>query len=127
MKGEREQNMPSRIYIQRGFRILAICAAASMFAPTAHAYPPCALPLPSGVTVVMGSGTFGECTGTPAGTLLASASIPFTTSLGTTSGTLLSAVYKEVGGTLDFYYQVSVTATSTDSVSRMTNSNFING
>ena len=40
------------------------------------------------------------------GTLLASLSAPFTSSLGTASGTLISAVYREAGGTLDFYYQV---------------------
>src|SRR5689334_5767170 len=45
--------------------------------------------------------------GTPAGALLASLSVPWTSTLGTSSGTLVSAVYKEAGGTLDFYYQVS--------------------
>jgi hypothetical protein len=48
------------------------------------------------------------------GTLLASLSAPFTTTLGTTSGTLVSAVFKEAGGTLDFYYQVFVNTTATN-------------
>src|SRR5436853_4047429 len=45
--------------------------------------------------------------GSPTGTLLASLSVPFVDTLGTDSGTLVSAVYREAGGTLDFYYQVS--------------------
>jgi hypothetical protein len=48
------------------------------------------------------------------GTLLASLSAPYTSTLGTTSGTLVSAVYKEAGGTLDFYYQVFVNVSSTN-------------
>jgi hypothetical protein len=48
------------------------------------------------------------------GTLLASLSAPFTTPNGTTSGTLVSAVFRETGGTLDFYYQVFVNTTSTN-------------
>jgi hypothetical protein len=47
-----------------------------------------------------------DATAAPFGTLLASLSAPFTTANGTTSGTLVSAVYREAGGTLDFYYQV---------------------
>src|SRR5882762_9413761 len=47
-----------------------------------------------------------DATASPFGTLLASLSVPFTSTLGTTSGTLISAVYREAGGTLDFYYQV---------------------
>jgi hypothetical protein len=47
-----------------------------------------------------------DATASPTGTLLASLSAPFTSSLGTYSGTLISAVYREAGGTLDFYYQV---------------------
>jgi len=48
------------------------------------------------------------------GTLLASLSAPYTSTLGTTSGTVVSAVYKEAGGTLDFYYQVFVNMSSTN-------------
>jgi len=49
-----------------------------------------------------------DATTAPFGTLLASLSAPFTTPNGTTSGTLVSAVYREAGGTLDFYYQVTI-------------------
>jgi hypothetical protein len=53
-----------------------------------------------------------DATGQPLGTLLASLSSPFVSSLGTYSGTLISAVYRESGGTLDFYYQVINNATA---------------
>src|SRR5712692_4964094 len=53
-----------------------------------------------------------DATTAPFGTLLASLSAPFTTANGTTSGTLKSAVYKEAGGTLDFYYQVTISTTA---------------
>jgi len=46
------------------------------------------------------------------GTLLASLSAPYVSSLGTTAGTLNSAVYREAGGTLDFYYQVTNNTTA---------------
>jgi len=72
--------------------------------------------------------------GQSAGTLLASQSVPFTSSLGLDSGTLISAVYQEAGGTLDFYYQVVLSTTSTncggggqptcDSLARETDTNF---
>lgn len=50
--------------------------------------------------------------GTPDGTLLATLSVPFTSTLGTTSGTVVSAVFRESGGTLDFYYQLTNKPTS---------------
>src|SRR5713101_3397857 len=53
-----------------------------------------------------------DATTAPFGTLLATLSVPFTTANGTTSGTLLSAVYREAGGTLDFYYQVTINTTT---------------
>lgn len=62
-------------------------------------------------------------TGTPAGTLLATKTEPFTTSPGT-SGVLDLAVYKEGGGTLDFYYQVFNNKTSKDSIARETDTDF---
>jgi len=68
------------------------------------------------------------------GTLLASTSVPFVDTLGTDSGTLVSAVYRETGGTLDFYYQVSNSLTAPncggagqpacDPISRMTDTSF---
>jgi hypothetical protein len=45
-------------------------------------------------------------TGGP-GTLLASLSAPAISSDGKFAGTVVSAVYREAGGTLDFYYQVT--------------------
>ena len=72
--------------------------------------------------------------GTDPGTLLATLSAPFTSSLGTDSGTIVSAVFREAGGTLDFYYQVTNNLTSTncgsigqqacDPLSRETDTNF---
>src|SRR5260370_37748892 len=55
-----------------------------------------------------------DATASPTGTLLRSLSAPFTSTLGTYSGTLISAVYKEAGGTLDFYYQVINNTTATN-------------
>jgi hypothetical protein len=49
-------------------------------------------------------------TGQSAGTLLATILDPF--SVGGTSGTLETAVFREAGGTFDFYYQVNVTTTA---------------
>jgi hypothetical protein len=73
--------------------------------------------------------------GTDPGTLLATLSAPFTSSLGTDSGTIVSAVYRESGGTLDFYYQVTLNTTSTncgaigqpscDPIARLTATTFI--
>ena len=75
-----------------------------------------------------------DASGQPVGTLLASESVAFTSSLGLDSGFLNSAVYQESGGTLDFYYQVVLSTTSTncgsgaqptcDSLSRETDTNF---
>jgi hypothetical protein len=90
-----------------------------------------------GETVVLGAGSYGDCTGFAArGTLLAALSVPFTTTTGNSSGTLISAVYQEASGTLDFYYQVVVNTTSTncgstpkppcDPIARVTMSNFNN-
>jgi hypothetical protein len=72
--------------------------------------------------------------GTDPGTLLASLSAPFTSSLGTDSGTIVSAVYREAGGTLDFYYQITNNLTAPncgavgqqgcDPLSRETDTNF---
>jgi hypothetical protein len=68
------------------------------------------------------------------GTLLASISVPFVSTLGTNSGTLVSAVFREAGGTLDFYYQVFTNTTAPncgtagkptcDPISRETDTNF---
>jgi len=75
-----------------------------------------------------GSGFPGDFTGAPPGTLLALNSAPFTSTLGLESGTIVSAVFREAGGTLDFYYQVTNNATcgvpTCDSLSRETDTNF---
>src|SRR5215475_1794404 len=73
--------------------------------------------------------------GTDPGTLLAVVSAPFVTSLGLNSGTLVSAVFREAGGTLDFYYQVTNNATAPncgapgqqgcDSLTRETDTSFL--
>ena len=74
--------------------------------------------------------------GTDPGTLLATLSAPFTSTLGLNSGTLVSAVFREAGGTLDFYYQVTNNTTSTncgtpgkracDPLARETDTDFVN-
>lgn len=65
--------------------------------------------------------------GTAAGTLLASlvSAYSFSTTAGITSGTLTSAVYREAGGTLDFYYQVANSASSASAIARETDTNFV--
>lgn len=79
-----------------------------MLVPNAHAALLGTVPTLPGDTV-----TPGLATG-PAGTLLASQAVTFTSTLGLNSGTLASAVYRETGGTLDFYYQVTNNLTSTN-------------
>jgi hypothetical protein len=65
--------------------------------------------------------------GTSPGTLVAaiSAQFSFTTTAGTTSGTIVSAVYREAGGTLDFYYQVNDGASSTSSIAREADTSYM--
>jgi hypothetical protein len=58
-------------------------------------------------------------TGVP-GTLLASLVAPTTSSTSTFSGTLTSAVFRNAGLTLDFYYQFSNSAASTGAIARLT-------
>jgi hypothetical protein len=66
-----------------------------------------------------------NCTGFGPGTLLADMTDPFsyTTTAGTTSGTIQSAVYR-VGGTLDFYYQVTNNASSATALAVLAPSDF---
>lgn len=73
--------------------------------------------------------------GADPGTLLATESVSFISSLGFASGTIVSAVYKEAGGTLDFYYQLTNNLTAPncgtgsqpacDSVARLAATSFI--
>ena len=58
------------------------------------------------------------------GTLLASLTSPVLTA--TVSGTAYSAVYRNAGGTLDFYYQFSNSGTSLDDIGRLTFGNYLN-
>lgn len=76
------------------------------------------------VPLAPGDTVFPGLTASPPGTLLASLSVPFVTTLGTTTGTLDSAVYRESGGTLDFYYQVVNNSRSIDAISRETDTTF---
>jgi hypothetical protein len=87
-----------------------IALVALLGAPAARALPICSLtatPLAPGSTVFVP----GDCTGFAAGTLVTSISAPFSSSNGRIQGTLVSAVYQELNGTLDFYYQVVNDAT----------------
>lgn len=65
--------------------------------------------------------------GTAAGALLASLASPysFSTTAGQTSGILYTAVFKEAGGTLDFYYQVANSPNSATAIARETDTNFV--
>src|SRR5689334_15907991 len=59
------------------------------------------------------------------GTLLASLVAPASSSTATFSITLTSAVFRNAGGTLDFYYQISNSASSTGAIARLTTINFV--
>jgi PEP-CTERM motif len=89
--------------------MLAIVALlACLIAPTAHAALIGTVPTNPGDTVFPGL----VPAGTNPGTLLASLTVPFVSSLGNTAGTMVSTVYREAGGTLDFYYQVTNNTTA---------------
>ena len=60
--------------------------------------------------------------GTAPGTLLASLVAPFTSADAT--GNIVSAVFRNSSGTLDFYFQVVNSASSTDALARETDINF---
>ena len=89
------------------FAMLALLLA-SVIAPNAQAALAGTVPTLPGDTVVPGL----VASGTATGTLLASLSVPYTATLGSPAGTFYSAVYRESGGTLDFYYQVTNLDTS---------------
>src|SRR5437868_6635143 len=97
--------------------------------PSAQAALVGTIPTLPGDTVVPGL----VASGTATGTLLASISVPYTATLGSPAGTFYSAVYRESGGTLDFYYQVTNLDTSKcggigqilcDPIARETNTSF---
>src|SRR5438034_11135759 len=52
--------------------------------------------------------------GASPGTLLAALSVPVNSTLNDYSATVVSAVFREAGGTLDFYYQVTNNTTATN-------------
>src|ERR1700682_3190046 len=58
------------------------------------------------------------------GTLLATLVAPASSSTATFSITLTSAVFRNAGGTLDFYYQISNSASSTGAIARLTTISF---
>src|ERR1700687_5634352 len=87
---------------------LLLILMTSAMAPNATANAVGTIATPPGNTVFPGL----VPPGTAPGTLLATLSAPFTSSLGTDSGTIVSAVFRESGGTLDFYYQVTVNSTA---------------
>src|SRR2546422_3638255 len=67
-----------------------------------------ALACPGATPLALSSTVFpGDCTGNVQTALpLATLSAPFSASSGKIAGTINSAVYREAGGTVDFYYQV---------------------
>jgi hypothetical protein len=97
---------------RRSLVISMLVLGVVVFAPMASATILNGCPANPGDTVVMTGGC--DATGGAFGTLLASLSAPFVSTLGTNSGTLVSAVYREAGGTLDFYYQITNNLTSTN-------------
>ena len=99
---------------------LLVLAMAVIAVPNAKADLAGTVPTAPGATVFPGLVT------APAGTLLADLVEPwsFTTTAGTTDGTLTTAVYRDSGGTLDFYYQVANNANSVSSIARESSTNF---
>lgn len=63
-------------------------------------------------------------TATETGVLITSQVNTFSSPLNTYSGSLYSAVYKELGGTLDFVFQVQNNNTSADNLARVAGGNF---
>lgn len=112
--------------LKRYFSLSLLIAAAFLFGAAAQVK---ADPfLPGTVATAPGATVFPGVVapGTPAGVLLATLTAPFsfTTTAGTTSGTFLTAVFREAGGTLDFYYQITNNANSATAIDRMTAVNF---
>lgn len=120
------------------FAFVVMVIAAGLCAPRAAAGPVTCSTVPPTVLLSSGSTVLaGDCTSTPPGTLLAALSEPFTSGSGLDSGTFLAAVYQEAGGTLDFYFQITLNSTSTncgaiaagqpacDSILGMTDSSFL--
>jgi hypothetical protein len=94
------------------------CAAVFLLAPSAGQ---AAMLLPGTVVPL----TSADILATPPGTLEASVIQPIiSAAAGDYTGSLSAAVIRNAGGTLDFYYQITNDPTSTDALSRNTNSRF---
>ena len=109
--------------IRRIFLLVGTVVSAAFSALTpANAVLPGAVPLPDGMTVFPGL----VAPGTNPGILLADLVVPgnYTTTSGTNSFTLQTAVYRDTSGTLDFYYQLSNSASSATALARLSLTNF---
>jgi hypothetical protein len=113
----------SQFFRRRALIAVGIVALAMTVSPSAMATLTGTMPVTPGTQVFPGLIT----PGTDPGTLLASMDAPwtFSTTAGTTSGQLYSAVFQEMGGTLDFYYQVLNDGNSATSLERESSTNFI--
>jgi hypothetical protein len=110
--------------------LVLVLALVTLIVPSVNAALIGTVPTPPSSTVFPGL----VPSGTDPGVLLASLVEPFVSTLGLNSGTLVSAVYREAGGTLDFYYQVTNSLTAPncgtggkpacDPLSRETDTNF---
>jgi len=114
-----QSSLPLRIDARRsGIFLTALILGLMAIAPHSQA-----APLPGTILTTPGSTVLPGliAPGTPAGTLLASLVSPysFATTGGTTSGTIISAVYRNSSGTLDFYYQVTNSASSATAIARV--------
>ncbi|HEY6347281.1 MAG TPA: PEP-CTERM sorting domain-containing protein [Bryobacteraceae bacterium] len=107
-------------------------------APAAHATllsPALANLEPGGVSIPVGNDTTDHNGNNPIGTLVASTGVEAISNTGapnaacptgcTLTGSFISEVYQEAGGTLDFYYQVSIKAGSTSSLEDLDVSDFL--
>jgi len=101
--------------------LLTVLLSMGWFATPSKAILLCAAPTPVAPPKVF----LGDCTGSgSAGTLQASVTTPWTLTTGLASGSLTAAVFLNAAGTLDFYYQITNSAGSTDNIERNTDINF---
>jgi len=109
--------------IRRHTTLAALWLAPTLLflAPTAYAFLPDTVVVTPGASVVPGLVTANP------GTLVNFFSFPppFATSDGTTSGTYECVVYRNSGGTIDFYIQLNNSGASTDAIARETNMSFL--
>ena len=105
------------------FSSLAVALIAYSPAATATDISACAAPLLPGLLAAV-SPANPVCS---SGTLVADMVSPFsyTTTAGTTSGEVVSAVFRERGGDLDFYYQIDNGASSATEIERDSDTSFL--